>query len=592
MSPSFANPLSRIMSESGQNDTPRTSSDFYSLTNHSSETASSDAAPPPPSRMLPKPLNGRNQRVPPTSMPRNREPETLMMGYAQTMGSFVLDGSLVNQAPFEDVKRKGVVGGQGGGGVVGVEKSKRQSGMFGFGWGNIGESLGGLLGGGEMSSIQEMRSVASSKTIPLLSTPQSILFVDLRLAPGETKSYSYRFRLPRGLPPSHKGRAIKVQYHLTLGIQRPGGKQQVKHIEIPFRVLGSVNSKSCSSLPFGFILTSLDRGEILGHDLMSPYILLSDKARSQSIALSGSDPQFLSAKSPSERRATSALLDDFLSYTDQLLAKPKSESGALLSPTAEKPARRRSSLEELTPNNMKEAIDMAILSSNISSGSSDQLTQSSNRFTISRGGQLVAIITVVRPAYRLGETITGIIDFVPPAPAPEAESATDQIPSYGINVWLETTERVDPSLALRSSSSVQRATRKAHAHVSESVLFARKVSFRLEVPTTATPTFETTGVQLDWRVRIEFVTARVRPKAARGLGIEDDEAANGEDPALSEGREADLLEEVGRDERGAVRIAKQRLVAETFEVAVPIRVYGVTGTEVDRREAETDGLEV
>jgi hypothetical protein len=242
---------------------------------------------------------------------------------------------------------------------------------------------------------------------------------------------------------------------------------------------------------------------------------------------------------------------------------------------------------------MKEAIDMAILSSNISSGSSDQLTQSSNRFTISRGGQLVAIITIVRPAYRLGETITGIIDFVPPAPTPEAESATDQIPSYGINVWLETTERVDPSLALRSASSVQRATRKAHAHVSESVLFARKVSFRLEVPTTATPTFETTGVQLDWRVRIEFVTARVRPKAARGLGIEDDELANGEeDPALSEGREADLLEEVGRDERGAVRIAKERLVAETFEVAVPIRVYGVTGTEVDRREAETDGLEV
>ena len=244
ISPSSANPLSRIISESGANDTPRTSSDFYSLTNHSSETASSDAAPPPPSRMLPKPLNGRNRQAPPTSMPRNQEPETLMMGYAQTMGSFVLDGSLVNQAPFEDVKRKGVVGGQGGGGVVGVEKSKRQSGMFGFGWGNIGESLGGLLGGGEMSSIQEMRSVASSKTIPLLSTPQSILFVDLRLAPGETKSYSYRFRLPRGLPPSHKGRAIKVQYHLTLGIQRPGGKQQVKHIEIPFRVLGSVNSKS------------------------------------------------------------------------------------------------------------------------------------------------------------------------------------------------------------------------------------------------------------------------------------------------------------------------------------------------------------
>ncbi|KAI4737078.1 Rgp1-domain-containing protein [Aureobasidium sp. EXF-12298] len=538
VSPSHANPLSRIISESGANDTPRTSSDFYSLTNHSSETVSSDAALPPTSRILPKPINGRNQQVAPTSMPRSKEPETLMMGYVQTMGSFILDGSLVNQAPFEDVKRKGVVGGQGGGGVVGVEKSKRKSRMFGFGWSNIGESLGGLLGGGEMSSIKEMRSVASSKTIPLLSTPQSILFVDLRLAPGETKSYSYRFRLPRGLPPSHKGRAIKVQYHLTLGIQRPGGKQQVKHIEIPFRVLGSVNTKS-----------------------------------------------------PSERRASSSLLEDFLSYTNQLLARPHSESGALLSPTAEKPSRRRSSLEDITPNSMKEAIDMAILRSNISSGSSDQLTQSSNRFTIARGGQLVAIITIVRPAYRLGEIITGIIDFTPPTP--ETESVTDQIPSYGINVWLETTERVDPSLALRSSSSVQRATRKTHAHVSENVLFAQKVSFRLEIPTTATPTFETTGVQLDWRVRVEFVTARVRPKAASGLGIEENEADGAEEEsALAEARENDLLEEVGRDERGIVRIAKERLVAETFEVAVPIRVYGVTGTEVDRHEAGTDGLEV
>jgi len=163
------------------------------------------------------------------------------------MGSFVLDGSLVNQAPFEEVKRRGVLGGQGGGGVVGVEPSKRESGMFGaFGWGSIGESLGGLLGSSEVSSIKEMRGVANTKTIPLLSTPQSILFVDLRLAPGQSKSYTYRFQLPRGLPPTHRGRAIKVHYHIKISVQRPAGSdahQSLKHIEVPFRVLGSVNSK-------------------------------------------------------------------------------------------------------------------------------------------------------------------------------------------------------------------------------------------------------------------------------------------------------------------------------------------------------------
>jgi hypothetical protein len=168
-----------------------------------------------------------------------------MMGYAQVMGSFTLDGSLINQGPFEEVKRKGVMGGQGGGGVVGIERTKRDSGLFGaLGWSNLGESLGGLLGGAEPSSIREMRSVASSKTVPLLSTPQSILFVDLRLAPGEEKSYTYTFTLPRGLPPTHKGRAMKVNYHLNIGTQRPGtAAQAVRSVTVPFRVFGSVTSK-------------------------------------------------------------------------------------------------------------------------------------------------------------------------------------------------------------------------------------------------------------------------------------------------------------------------------------------------------------
>jgi hypothetical protein len=184
------------------------------------------------------------------------------MGYAQIMGSFTLDGSLINQAPFEEVKRKGVVGGQGGGGVVGVEKTKRESGLFGaLGWGNIGESLGGLLGASEPSSIREMRGIASSKTVPLISTPQSILFVDLKLAPGESRSFTYSFTIPRGLPPSHKGRSMKVAYNLTIGTQRAGStkEQQVKHVDIPFRVFGSVNSMSSYFRPVIDVMLILSR---------------------------------------------------------------------------------------------------------------------------------------------------------------------------------------------------------------------------------------------------------------------------------------------------------------------------------------------
>ncbi|KAK5018124.1 Golgi membrane exchange factor (Ric1p-Rgp1p) subunit [Cryomyces antarcticus] len=520
-------PISRILSTSSMNGTPRSSVDFYSMSNNSSETLASEYLPQSARRGSQIPMHARQKsHTPPTN--HQRLPEVLMMGYAQIVGSFTLDGSLVNQAPFEEVKRKGVLGGQGGGGVVGVERSKKESGLFGaLGWGSIGESLGGLLGGEEPSSIREMRNQANTKTIPLLSTPQSILFVDLRLAPGESRAYTYCFTLPRGLPPSHKGRAMKVSYHLTIGTQRPGPmieQQQVRHVDVPFRVFGGVNSQ----------------GEIMGHDLMAPYIILQDQARTWSVdassTVSGAGHMQVAEKS----KVSDSSLDDFLSYVDNLLDTPRQNSSiGLLSPSEAGP-RRPSRIEE--PSSMKESIDFAILRSNISSGSN----QSSNRFEISRSGRRVAVIMLGRPAYRLGETISAVIDFV------DAD-----IPCYFAHVSLETCEKVDPAIAMRSSASIHRATRKIHAAYSANALFARRLAFSPSIPHTATPEFITSGVSLEWKLRVEFVTPR--------LGAEH---AEDEPPGH------DLLEEIAKDDRGTVLVAVERLLCESFEVAVPVRVYG------------------
>ena len=172
----------------------------------------------------------------------------LMMGYGHITGSFTLDSSLINQGPFEEVKWKDIIGDQGGGGVIRVEKSKRDSGSFGFsGWGNIGESLGGLLGSSELSSINETKVSGGAKSIPILSTPQSILFVDLQLRPGESKSYRYRQSLPRGIPPSHRGRAIKITYNLVVGTQRAAkaaSQHNFRHVDLPFRAFPGVNGKA------------------------------------------------------------------------------------------------------------------------------------------------------------------------------------------------------------------------------------------------------------------------------------------------------------------------------------------------------------
>jgi len=539
-----AAPATRIISPSSIAGTPRSSGEFYSLSNNSTETLASEYNPQNTGRI---PAHTAHVRRPSNLAPLNhhRPPETLMMGYAQINGSFTVDGSLISQSSFEEVKRKGAVGGQGGG-VIGVE-SKRDSGMLrGFGWGNIGESIGGLLGGGELSSIKDMRGIASSRSIPLLSTPQSILFVDLRLAPGESKSFKYSFKLPRGLPPSHRGKAIKIIYKLIVGTQRAGGakEQQVKSVEVPFRVLGSVN----------------DHGELLGHDLMSPYIILRDQAKVTVVENNTDqilDP-FKNLKIITGSKADSTNLGDFLAYVDELINRPmRNGSLGLLSPTEAPGSRRGSSIPE--PSSAKEAIDMAILRSNTATESQ----QSANRFEIARSGQRVAVVMLARPAYRLGETVTVAIDFT------DAE-----IPCYAIHASLESSEKVENSISLRSEASILRVTRKVYASHSESTLFARRVVFSPTVPITATPEFITSGVNFEWRIRIEFVTPQLG--SAEGPGEIHTE----------------LLEEVSRDDRGVVLGSAEVLDCESFEIAVPLRVYGALAGNTERDDGPMDGLVV
>ena len=545
------NPISRVMSESSIAGTSQTSSDFYSMSNHSDETLTSElphySQPNGRSPMLPSlahssfQVNHRPQRP--------AEPETLMMGYAQTVGHFTLDGSLLNIAPFEEVKRRGV---QGGGGVVGVERStKNTSGMFGaFSWGNIGESLGGLLGSDGMSSMAQMKANARSRSIPLLSTPQNLLFVDLRLAPGESKSFRYRFSMPRGLPPSHKGRVIKVEYHLVLGVQRPSG-QVMNRAEVPFRVLGSYNAS----------------GENLIHNLVMPYVLLHDAATSEAVdpglADMASAPGGIlwSKQTNNTTKSAQQGLEDFLRYSERLLQDLDEAPGSVVaSPTLHSPVgSRKHSLADLTPGQIKDVIDLAILRANHSTapGSQDpaDAASSTNRFNIARSGQPVAALTLLRPAYRLGEVVTGAIDFTRPPHA----SGPVPVSTFSVVIELESAELVDPSLAVRSAASIQRVTRRVHASMRVNTLFARQATFSLPVPASATPTFETTGVSLAWRLRVEFTCARQQSRTAEGETAGEDE----------------LLEDVGEDERGRTLLAAERLAGETFEIAVPIRVFGV-----------------
>uniref|UniRef100_A0A3B4TVG9 GP1 homolog, RAB6A GEF complex partner 1 n=2 Tax=Seriola dumerili TaxID=41447 RepID=A0A3B4TVG9_SERDU len=69
----------------------------------------------------------------------------------------------------------------------------------------------------------------------VLDTPPKILFCDLRLDPGESKTYSYSELVPIDGPPSFRGQSVKYVYKLTIGCQRVNSP--IKLLRVPFRVL-------------------------------------------------------------------------------------------------------------------------------------------------------------------------------------------------------------------------------------------------------------------------------------------------------------------------------------------------------------------
>ncbi|KAJ8670274.1 hypothetical protein QAD02_001533 [Eretmocerus hayati] len=69
----------------------------------------------------------------------------------------------------------------------------------------------------------------------VLLTKPKILFCDLKLLPGESKSFLYKETIPNHSPPSYRGQAVKYSYKITIGTQRVNS--QIKLLRIPFRVL-------------------------------------------------------------------------------------------------------------------------------------------------------------------------------------------------------------------------------------------------------------------------------------------------------------------------------------------------------------------
>lgn len=273
---------------------------------------------------------------------------------------------------------------------------------------------------------------------------------------------------------------------------------------------------------------------------MSPYVILRDEAKVQK--LGPTTPVTVKNQSISGPWQSAG---EFLSYVDEILEQ-RARSNSLFPPGAL--SGRRSSYDGPPPGALscKDIIDFAILRSNQPA----QSRRSPNRFEIARDGQRIAVVVLNRPVHRLGETVIATVDF-----------GDASIPCYAVRASLETSEKVMPTIAVRSSASIHRTTRRIHASLFENTLYATRVVFSPAIPISATPTILTSGVTLDWDLRFEFVTPKSHGEPGQGPSG------------------ARLLETISSDDRGKVLSAMEHLGCESFEISIPLTVYGETVRE-------------
>ncbi|KAL7319676.1 Golgi membrane exchange factor (Ric1p-Rgp1p) subunit [Mucor circinelloides] len=446
---------------------------LYSSSRRSSIDSNASHIPPLSSRRHPNQLYRLSTPACRSSIFLQRNhPEHLLWGFAQVVGQFTSDPKMLNSSKFASLKSKAM--------------------YHPFGTSSMRGERGGGGGGGGMlmkKSESSYNKRESQTTMPVFSTPPSILFVDLNLSPGETVTYSYRLKLPKNLPPSYRGKSIRFNYYLVIGSQRSAsatrksvGAQQGHVVQIPFRVFNHVSENGSRPI----------------YDLMTPVINYTDQAIITTLPMKSSS-SCLSADGTSARKkstSTKSTSDDtkcrqeFKEYIDGLLLKTASKT------SIDEIMQRQNDLYEHDQDQEDENEEK--LHGKSCRQTISRITNTSKRatFDICKNNRRVAQLHLIKTLFRLGEPIQGIIDF---------EGAV--IPTFQISIYLESHEVVDESIASRQPQYIARVSRKRHAGHHTFSRYDKRISFSLAVPTGESPEFQTSAIKLQYYLKIEFVTA-------------------------------------------------------------------------------------
>ncbi|KAF9508028.1 hypothetical protein BS47DRAFT_1332970 [Hydnum rufescens UP504] len=323
--------------------------------------------------------------------------------------------------------------------------------------------------------------------IPTFETQPSILVVDLSLAPGESRTYTYSIPLPSVLPPTYRGRAVKFSYNLIIGTStsKPSvlptsmheTNQRNRILRVPIRVYNHI---------------AVGRPP-------RPYDVLWPVARRKENPLPAKVEERRKPMVPKTTRA-SARLAPKVRVAAEELGKLKAYGGNLLRGAPHVNGNGRSARSEGSSDENEFGEERYGCRESV-----EVLTRNPKKvsYDIAKDGEPVAILTFVKSAYRLGESILGVIDFnFPPGRTKVLKFCAS----------LEAYETLPPSIPTHQSRN---HLKRVHSEFLCSLTAdTRRISFSLDIPADGTPAFHFTAHDpkeavggLDWKVRLCFLVA-------------------------------------------------------------------------------------
>ncbi|KAI0045747.1 Rgp1-domain-containing protein [Auriscalpium vulgare] len=324
--------------------------------------------------------------------------------------------------------------------------------------------------------------------VPVLEVQPAMLAVDLSLGPGEERTYTYTVKLPEYLPPTFKGRTLKFSYQLSVGACRatttgnsPGSNSRV--MKVPIRVYNHV-SVDRPQEAYDLVATPAGRPDGVVKETTSP-------------SKPPSTAQFLLKKpTPPSPFSKPGTVGDLRSYALRLLQPTPSPING---DGPDEPENGREG--ELT--GCREAVEI--------------LTRVPKKlsYDVNKDGVKVAVLTFMKSAWRLGETVLGVV---------ELNERAGRARVLKLSAILEAHEAL-PSSLTSPADARQPYMRRVHAeHHASFILQTQRTTFALDIPPDASPAFQLALGDaaprggLEWKVRLCLLVA-VAQDGARVKGM-------------------------------------------------------------------------